>query len=172
MPVANAFLLTLTAGAIFGVTKGTALVLTCSTIGAAVAFVIARTLARDAVLVSADSSAEFVAIDAAFRAADFRTSLTLITLLRVSPVLPFVWGNYLLGLSPLPLGTFALGTFIGCAPAVAAYVSAGQVGADIAVNGADTNPYLLALRAAATVGAVTVAGNIANDALEEAGLEV
>ena len=78
----------------------------------------------------------------------------------------------LFGLSPLPLGTFALGTFMGCAPAVAAYVSAGQLGAEIAVHGADTNPYLLALGIAATVGAITLAGNIANDALREAGLDM
>ena len=86
--------------------------------------------------------------------------------------MPFVWGNYLFGLSPLPLTTFSLGTFVGCAPAVAVYVSAGQVGAEIAVNGAGTNPYLLGLGVAATIGAVSVAGNIASDALKEAGLEV
>ena len=172
IPIANAFLLTVTGGAIFGAVPGTALVLTCSTIGASTAFVIARTLARDAVLASAESSAEFVAINKAFAESDFRTSLTLITLLRVSPAVPFVWGNFLFGLSPLPLGTFALGTFVGCAPAVAAYVSAGQVGADIAVNGAPTNPYLLGLGVAATIGAITVAGNVASDALKEAGLDV
>lgn len=172
LPVANAFLLTLTGGAIFGAVPGTALVLTCSTVGASTSFVIARTFARDAVLESAESSPEFVAINKAFADQDFQTSLTLITLLRVSPAVPFVWGNYLFGLSPLPLPTFALGTLIGCAPAVAAYVSAGQVGADIAVNGAPANPYLLGLGVAATIGAITVAGNIANDALKEAGLDV
>ena len=172
MPVANAFLLTVTAGAIFGAIPGTLLVLMCSTVGASTAFVIARTFARDAVLSAAEGSPAFVAINDAFGKADFQTSLTLITLLRVSPAVPFVWGNYLFGLSPLPLTTFSLGTFVGCAPAVAVYVSAGQVGAEIAVNGAGTNPYLLGLGVAATIGAVSVAGNIASDALKEAGLEV
>ena len=46
------------------------------------------------------------------------------------------------------------------------------MGADIAVNGAPANPYLLGLGVAATIGAITVAGNIANDALKEAGLDV
>jgi uncharacterized membrane protein YdjX (TVP38/TMEM64 family) len=165
VPVANAFLLTVTAGAIFGALPGTLLVLLCSTVGASTAFVVARTFARDAVLSAAEGSPSFVAINDAFAKADFQTSLTLITLLRVSPAVPFVWGNYLFGLSPLPLPTFALGTFFGCAPAVAVYVSAGQVGADVAVNGAGTNPYLLALGIAATVGAVSVAGNVASDAL-------
>jgi len=172
VPVANAFLLTVTAGAIFGALPGTLLVLLCSTVGASTAFVVARTFARDAVLSAAEGSPSFVAINDAFAKADFQTSLTLITLLRVSPAVPFVWGNYLFGLSPLPLPTFALGTFFGCAPAVAVYVSAGQVGADVAVNGAGTNPYLLALGIAATVGAVSVAGNVASDALKEAGLDV
>lgn len=37
---------------------------------------------------------------------------------------------------------------------------------------APTNPYLLGLGVVATVGAITVAGNIASDALNDAGLEV
>ena len=52
-------------------------------------------------------------------------------------------------------------------PAVAAYVSAGQAGAEIVVNGADSNPVVLALGIAATLGAISVAGNMATKALED-----
>ena len=66
------------------------------------------------------------ALDTAFSEASFSTSLTLITLLRLSPVLPFAWANYLFGLSGVPVAAFTAGTAIGCLPPIAAYVSTGQ----------------------------------------------
>ena len=54
----------------------------------------------------------------------------------------------------------------------AAYVSAGQVGAEIAVNGADSNPLVLGLGVIATIGAISVAGNIATDALKDLDLDL
>lgn len=45
----------------------------------------------------------------------------------------------------VPFVAYSTGTFLGCLPAVTAYVSAGQLGAEIAVNGADANPLLLGL---------------------------
>ena len=121
---------------------------------------------------AAQESTQFRAIDAAFAEAEFGTSLTLITLLRLSPVLPFAWANYVFGLSPVPLAAFSVGTFVGCLPAVAGYVSAGQVGAEIAVNGAESNPIVLGLGIAATIGAITVAGNIATGALKDFDLDL
>lgn len=76
------------------------------------------------------------------------------------------------GLSPINTLTFSLGTFCGCLPSIVAYVCAGQAGADIALNGAgSSNPYLLGLGVAATIGAVATASNIAKDALKGSGLE-
>lgn len=46
-------------------------------------------------------------------------------------------------------------------------MSAGQVGAEIAVNGAESNPFVLGLGVAATIGAITFAGNIATSALKD-----
>ena len=69
--------------------KGTATVLTCSTVSASISFLLARSLGRDRLLTAAQESKQFRAIDAAFADASFGTSLTLITLLRLSPVLPF-----------------------------------------------------------------------------------
>ena len=72
----------------------------------------------------------------------------------------------------MPFAAFSLGTFLGCSPAVAAYVSAGTLGAEIVVNGSETSPWLLALGVAATLAAVGFAGGLANDALKEAGLDL
>ena len=171
-PVANAFVLVVAAGATFGVTEGTALVVSCSTMSATLSFLLARTYARDLVTAQCQDSQQFVALDKAFGTASFGKTLTLITLLRVSPLIPFAWGNYIFGVSPLPVGAFALGTFIGCAPGVAAVVSAGSAGAEIAATGVSSDGATLILGIAATIGAITVAGNIATEALREAGLDL
>ena len=59
-------MLTVSAGAIFGATKGTALVLSCSTISATISFLLARLFGRSLVLDAARESPTFQAIDAAF----------------------------------------------------------------------------------------------------------
>lgn len=168
VPIAAAFILTVSAGAIFGTVKGTAMVSLCSTVSASISFLIARSLGRDLVLEAAQSSKQYKALDTAFGDASLDTSLTLVTLLRLSPILPFAWANYIFGLSPVPLPAFVVGTLVGSLPAVAAYVSAGQLSADIAINGGGgTPPWMLGLGLLATLGSITVAGNIANDALKE-----
>ena len=167
VPVAAAFILTVSAGAIFGAVKGTATVLTCSTMSATISFFLARNLGRAGLLEATKESKQFQALDKAFGSAGFGTSLTLITLLRLSPVLPFAWANYVFGLSPVPAAAFSLGTLLGSFPAVAAYVSAGSVGADVVINGADFDPVLLGVGVAATLGAITFAGKIATDALKD-----
>lgn len=172
VPIAAAFVLTVSAGACFGAVKGTATVLTCSTISATISFFIARIFGRGNLLEAAKESKQYIAIDRAFESASFSTSLTLITLLRLSPVLPFAWANYVFGLSPVPAAAFSIGTLVGCFPAVTAYVSAGQVGADVAINGVESDPLLLALGAAATLGAITFAGNIATGALKDMDLDI
>jgi len=172
VPVAAAFVLTLSAGAIFGVAKGTALVISCSTFSASISFLISRAYGRGLVLEAAEQSPQYQAIDRAFANAGFATALTLITLLRLSPVLPFSWANYVFGLSGVPWAAFSLGTFLGCLPAVTAYVSAGQLGAEIIVNGAESNNLLLAAGVVATVGAITIAGKVASQALRDMDLDL
>lgn len=56
VPIAAAFILTVSAGAIFGGVKGTAMVLTCSTISASISFAFSRSVGRDLVLEAAQES--------------------------------------------------------------------------------------------------------------------
>lgn len=58
VPVAAAFVLTVSAGAIFGTVKGTAIVSVCSTVSASISFLIARSLGRNALLEASRSSCE------------------------------------------------------------------------------------------------------------------
>jgi len=172
VPVAAAFILTVSAGAMFGAVKGTALVLSSSTLSATISFMIARNFGRTLVLDAAKDSKQFVAIDKAFRNANFRQALTVVTLLRLSPVLPFAWANYVFGLTPVPKAAFSFGTLLGCLPSVAAYVAAGRAGANVAINGPGEEPLLLALGGAATFGAISLTGRVATRALKEADIDI
>jgi len=171
VPIAAAFVLTVSAGAIFGAFKGTCIVLMCSTVSASISFLLSRTFGRTLLLEAVRESPQYLAIDAALARASFGTALTLITLLRLSPVLPFAWANYVFGLSGVPWLAFSLGTLLGCLPAVAAYVSTGQLGAEIVVSGSKTSPLLLFVGILASVGGVAMLGQIAQRALARHGLK-
>jgi len=172
VPIAAAFILTVSAGAIFGGVKGTAMVLTCSTVSASISFAFSRSFGRELVLEAAQESPQFKTLDDAFSNASYGTSLLLISLLRLSPVLPFSWANYIFGLSPVPFTAFSLGTFLGCLPAVAAYVNAGKLGAEIVINGAESNDALVFVGLLSTIAAISVAGDIASKALKEQGVDL
>lgn len=172
VPIAAAFVLTISAGAIFGAAKGSATVLVCSTVSATLSFLLSRYFGREALLETASSSEQFVAIDKAFKEASFSKSVVLISLLRLSPVLPFAWANYGFGLTPVQPVAFSLGTLLGCFLPITAYVSAGSAGADVAFSGVDKNPFLVALGAGATIGAATIAGNTATSALKGLDLDI
>jgi uncharacterized membrane protein YdjX (TVP38/TMEM64 family) len=51
-----------------------------------------------------------------------------VTMLRLIPVIPHSFTNYALGLTRLPLGGYALGSFLGQLPMTVAYVSFGAAG--------------------------------------------
>ena len=76
-------------------------------LAATVAFLIARYLARDRILKLAKDNKKFLAIDKAIGADGFRV----VTLLRLSPLLPFSLGNYLYGLTSVQLGPYVLGRY-------------------------------------------------------------
>ena len=117
---------------------------TCSAISASISFLISRLFGRSLVLEAARESPTYQSIDAAFSNAGFGTAFTLIFLLRLSPILPFSWANYVFGLSGVQYAAFLLGTLAGCLPAIAAYVFSGQLGAEMALNGGESSEQLLA----------------------------
>lgn len=88
-------LLTLAAGAVFGLARGTAFVLVGATLGASAAFLVGRYVARRAVERRLAGRPRFRAIDRAVG----REGLKIVTLLRLSPVFPFNLLNYALGLT-------------------------------------------------------------------------
>jgi uncharacterized membrane protein YdjX (TVP38/TMEM64 family) len=91
-------LLTLAAGVIFGLAKGTVYTLIGATIGASGSFLIARYLARARIEKKIAGNAKFAAIDQAVGREGFK----IVALLRLSPVFPFNLLNYALGLTKVP----------------------------------------------------------------------
>ena len=120
-------LLTLAAGAIFGLVEGTLYVLVAATIGATLAFLIARHGARAAIERRIEGDERFAAIDRAVGA----EGLKIVFLLRLSPVFPFNLLNYSLGLTQVRLVDYFVAS-IGMLPGSLLYVYTGKVAGDVA----------------------------------------
>lgn len=117
--------LTLASGAVFGVAVGTAVVSVASTTTAALAFLIARHLARGKVEAWARRSPRFSAVDRAIADQGWK----IVGLLRLSPALPFSLGNYLYGLTAVRFVPYVLASWIGMLPGTLLYVLIGDAGA-------------------------------------------
>lgn len=145
--------ITLAAGALYGPWRGTVLVSLASTLTAALAFLIARHLARERVARLAQRHRAFGAVDRAVSEGGWRV----VGLLRLSPAIPFSAGNYLFGLTGVAFWPYVLASWVGMLPGTLLYVSLGHAGRT-AVAGTARGPgewTLLAVGLAATA-AVTV----------------
>jgi uncharacterized membrane protein YdjX (TVP38/TMEM64 family) len=114
--------LTLGAGFLFGVPIGLLSAWTGATLGACVAFLVGRTLARDWVARKVSGNPKFAAIDDAVGKEGFK----IVLLLRLSPVFPFNFLNYALGLTKVSFGKYALASLIGMLPGGLMYVYLGS----------------------------------------------
>jgi uncharacterized membrane protein YdjX (TVP38/TMEM64 family) len=126
-------LLTLAAGAIFGLVRGTALVFVAATLGASAAFFLSRYLARGWVECRLSGNERFAAIDRAVGAEGRR----IVFLLRLSPVFPFNLLNYALGLTRVRFADYLVAS-IGMLPGTVLYVYSGTLVGDVARLAAGT----------------------------------
>jgi uncharacterized membrane protein YdjX (TVP38/TMEM64 family) len=162
--------LTLAAGAIFGLGRGVLFVMIGATLGAALAFLCGRYVARRFVEHLLQRHPKLAAIDRAVESQGLR----LVFLLRLSPAVPYVLLNYALGLSRVRFLDYIAGS-IGMLPAVTMYVYTGKVAGDLAslASGAvapqgATYYSLLGLGFVATVAVTIVVTRIARRAIDEA----
>ncbi len=118
-----ASVLTLTAGAAFGLLVGTITVSLASTTGAALAFLIARYLARETVARRLACSPKFAAIDRAIS----QNGWKVVGLLRLSPAVPFTLQNYLYGLTGIRFVTYVVTTWIAMLPGTFLYIYLGHL---------------------------------------------
>jgi uncharacterized membrane protein YdjX (TVP38/TMEM64 family) len=115
----GAGILTLAAGAIFGTAMGTLYVNIGATIGAVLAFLVARYLFHDVI------QNRFGARLAKMNKELETRGLNYLLFLRLVPVFPFFLINLGAGLTKMPLRTFFLGTMVGIIPASFVFCNAG-----------------------------------------------
>jgi uncharacterized membrane protein YdjX (TVP38/TMEM64 family) len=121
-------ILTISAGAIFGLVQGVAIVSIASVLGATAAFFVGRTVARDWVSKQIAAWPKFRALDRALDARGF----WIVLLTRLSPVFPFNLLNYAYGVSAVKPRDYIFGSWIGMLPATVLYVYAGSAAASFA----------------------------------------
>ncbi|XP_050366795.1 uncharacterized protein LOC126785217 [Argentina anserina] len=162
--------LTMSAGLLFGTVTGSILVSLSGTVAASVAFLIARYFARERILKLVEGNKKFLAIDKAIGENGFRV----VTLLRLSPLLPFSLGNYLYGLTSVKFVPYVLGSWLGMLPGTWAYVSAGAFGraiiqeeSDVGLPGGTGQLLTLAAGLLITALAAAYVTRLAKDAVKD-----
>jgi len=128
-------ILTLAAGAMFGLITGMITVSIGSTLGASLAFLIARYLARNKIAAMADRNRRFGAIDRAIAEGGWK----IVALLRLSPAIPFNVQNYLYGLTRIRFWPYVVTSWLAMLPGTFLYVYLGHItGAAVAAERART----------------------------------
>mgnify|MGYP000515637700 FL=1 len=119
LSIPGAAIMTLVAGALFGVVVGTLIVSFASTMGATLAFLSSRYLLRD--WVQGKFGERLRAVDDGLE----KDGAFYLFTLRLIPVFPFFVINLLMGLTRIKTGTFFWVSQIGMLPATIVFVNAG-----------------------------------------------
>jgi uncharacterized membrane protein YdjX (TVP38/TMEM64 family) len=167
VPLLSALVFIVLAGAIFGPALGIPIVSASLTTSAVACCLIARAVARRRGYRLEDLSPSAAKIDSALARGPQSTSLLLVLLLRLSPVVPFTFSNYLFGLTSVTPLVLGLGTLLGTLPTQAVYVAAGALGQKALVGELKMPPAILIGGTLATVGAVVLVGRVAQQTLAE-----
>lgn len=165
--LAPAFLLTVTAGAVFGLWRGSLLVLVGALFGSSVVFGIASPLARTRLIGWLDRDPRIAAV----RATIVDDGVWIMFLLRLSPVVPFTWLNYALALSGVSFRNYLI-ALTGMLPTIVLYMYYGKVVGDVALLAVGAKPrgvayyVLLVLGLIATVVSTTLIARAAKRSFE------
>lgn len=172
--LAPAFLLTITAGALFGFWEGVLLAFLGASLGSSSAYAIASPLARRGLLSRLDRDARVSAI----RRAIVGQGAWVMFLLRLSPLVPYVTLNYVLALAGARYRDYVT-TLPGMLPATAMYVYYGTVIGDVTRVAAGVVPprgaaywSLMAVGLVATIGATTLVTRAARRTLRDTGVRL
>jgi uncharacterized membrane protein YdjX (TVP38/TMEM64 family) len=167
--LAPAFLLTVAAGALFGVWRGTLLVFVAAVLGASAAYAVSARLTRLPFLAWLDRDPRVMVV----RAAVAGEGAWVQFLLRLSPLVPFNLLNYALGLSHVKYRDFLMAS-VGMLPAIVMYTYYGKVVGDVAALAAGVAPprgpeyyALLAVGLVTTIVATTLITRAARRAIEQ-----
>jgi uncharacterized membrane protein YdjX (TVP38/TMEM64 family) len=161
--------LTMVGGAVFGVIEGTIYVFTAATLGAAAAFLAARTLLRGPVERRLAGDPRFARIDRAIS----ERGRAVVFLIRLSPLFPFTAINYALGLTRIRFADYLVAS-VGMLPGSLLYAWLGAMGEEaiaVGAGGRDARALaeyaLLGLGLTGTLAATALVARIARRALAE-----
>ena len=162
-----ASVLTLGAGAIYGLGTGTAVVLVGATLGATLSFLLAKTVMRKRIERMTAGNAKFQALDRAIA----KEGAKIVFLIRLSPVFPFTYINYAFGLTGVKTLPYVVASFFGMIPGTFAYVYLGSAATGAASGEADTAKKIVQIAGAAVALAVTIfVARVATKAIRSAGI--
>jgi uncharacterized membrane protein YdjX (TVP38/TMEM64 family) len=164
-----ASLLTIAGGALFGLFRGALFALAGAILGSSLAFLLGRHAFRRIVARRLAKMPRFAAVESAVSAKGRR----IVFLLRLSPLVPFNFLNYALGLTTISLADF-MAASVGMIPGTVVYAYGGKItGEALALAGQaqvpkDASYYVVLLGGlAATVVATTVVTRTARRALRD-----
>lgn len=162
-------ILTLTAGAIFGLGRGTLYTMIAATCGASLAFLASRYAVRALVAQSLATHPKFAAVDRAVA----REGRRIVFLLRLSPLFPFNLLNYALGVTSVRFLDYVVAC-AGMLPGTLLYVYYGKLAGDVARAAGGLTPErgagyyaLLVLGLLATIAVTAYVTRLARRALGE-----
>jgi len=162
-----ASVLTLGAGAIYGLGVGVGVVVLGATLGATLSFLLARTLLRGRIERMTRDNARFRALDRAIA----NQGAKIVLLVRLAPIFPFTYINYAFGLTGIATLPYVLASLVGMLPGTFAYVYLGAAAAGAAAGNVDTTRKLVQIVGAIAALVVTIfVARLATRAIREAGV--
>ncbi|KAJ1427219.1 SNARE associated Golgi protein [Sesbania bispinosa] len=114
-------------GYLFGLPVGFVADSIGATIGAVAAFLLGRTIGKSLVISRLKDYPKFRLVEIAIQRSGFK----IVLLLRLVPLLPFNMLNYLLSVTPIPLGEYTLASWLGMMPITVALVYVGTTLKDL-----------------------------------------
>ncbi len=160
-------LFTLAAGLVFGA-WGFPVVMIGATLGAALAFLVARYLLREKIKQAMDKRPKFKAVDEAVTEGGWK----IVLLLRLSPLVPFNLQNYFFGVTEIKFWEYVAATFAGIIPGVILYLYLGAIGGALTGDSEFGAPQwiFLGVGLVATIAMAVLVTRKAKQKLEEAGV--
>lgn len=115
--------LTLVTGSLFGTALGTLIALIGNTLGAGLAFLVVKYLAKEYVQKNIISRYQHIQ---AYEEVLNKKAFQAVVILRLIPLFPFNALNFILGCTNIPFKTYLLGSFIGMIPGTLLFVYFGE----------------------------------------------
>lgn len=158
------------AGWAFGFWGGLGLMVIGVVSSATLSYFIHLRLAGDTLTALTQRNVRAAAIHKALTNEGFLKTTSIITLIRMSVVMPFAFTNFFLAAARVPISSFVIGTFLGMLPRSGAMV---LLGAGLSVLTFDdfNDVWLLAAGVPATVILIIVIGVVSRRALDKMTLE-